>query len=284
MRAGTGLEGESKGYTVLEVIIFLAVSGFMFLIAASFISGKQASAEFRQGVTDLNTQLNAIINDVGNGYYPSNNDFSCSAGLNGPPVINTSQASAKNQGENKGCVFLGKVVQFGTAANNGSDQTSYTVYTVAGRQFASGSPNNTPASFSEALPKVVDNNVMVDNRTLQWGAQVNAMYDGSAANPIGAIGFFGSFGGGSLSTGSQTILALKLPDSALAQQKSATISQIEDAADLDATLAAKPNPNVIICLKGGSSHYGQITIGGNGQRLTTNMQINKGSPVGICPA
>src|SRR5947209_7153977 len=91
-----------RGYTIVEVMIFLAVSGFMFIIAAQFVSGKQAHAEFRQGMNDVKAQVQQTINDVANGYFPSNSDFSCNT-ESGRPQPDT---GSTGQGQNKGCVFM----------------------------------------------------------------------------------------------------------------------------------------------------------------------------------
>src|ERR1044071_4210461 len=78
--------GEQKqGYTIVEVMVFLAISGFMFLIAAGFVAGRQSTAEFKQGMNSINDQMRQVINDVGNGFYPSNSDFTCNAVLPGQP-------------------------------------------------------------------------------------------------------------------------------------------------------------------------------------------------------
>lgn len=58
---------QSRGYTIVEVLIFMAVSGLMFVMAVVFVSGKQANAEFRQGLYVVNSDIRSVINDVANG-------------------------------------------------------------------------------------------------------------------------------------------------------------------------------------------------------------------------
>jgi len=74
------------GYTIVEVLIFLAISSLMFLLAAGFISGKQSAVEFKQGMNDINTQIGSVVNDVANGQYPPSATFTCTA----PPLSPTS--------------------------------------------------------------------------------------------------------------------------------------------------------------------------------------------------
>lgn len=281
MRAGTGLEGESKGYTVLEVMIFLAVSGFMFLIAASFISGKQASAEFRQGMAEMNSQLQQIINDVGNGFYPTSGNFPCSApNVAGTQLIFT--GTGAEQGAKQGCVFMGKVIQFGTNSSDQPDNTAYTVFTIAGRQYKSDPTSSAPQSFQEAQPAGVDQESMVEQKVLQWGARIYSMFtNDDPTQQVRGIGFFGSFDGGSLDPGSQTTLGLAIPNSTFGQTKQDTLADIKALSTSGVTPTA--SPNVTICFLGGNDHYGRITIGGNGQGLVTNMQISGKIPSGKCP-
>jgi len=103
---------KTKGYTIIEVMIVLAVSGVMFVIAANFIDGKQANTSFTQGVNELTTQLQSVINAVADGKY-SDIAITC----DGPPVTiiantNVAQTSLQTQGTNNKCVFKGKLVHF----------------------------------------------------------------------------------------------------------------------------------------------------------------------------
>ena len=275
-----------RGYTIVEVMIFLAVSGFMFIIAAAFVSGKQSIAEFRQGMNEINTQVQQAINDVGNGFYPSGAGFACSANASGL-TINGGGGSV--QGANQGCVFLGKVIQFGL----GGDGTRYAVYTVAGSQFANGAASgNPPASFAEALPTAVDdsnggavtNINLTQTSTLQWGLKATKMTDNGAN--VSAIGFMSSFAGqaaGSLASGSQAINAVTIPSPAVGagDSEGAMVSKINGGVK-DANVQA--HPNILICFDGGAGQFGSLTIGGSGgnQRLATSVQITGSSPPAGC--
>lgn len=274
----------------MEVMIFLAISGFMFIIAATFVSGKQSKAEFRQGMNDVNTQVQQVINDVSNGFYPSNSDFSCTAAASGLAI---GTGSSTTQGGNKGCVFLGKVIQLGISSTNG---VKYGVYTVAGSQFANGAASgNPPADFNEALPKTVDYGGSSPNLTqikdLQWGLSATKMFDGGT--PISGVGFMGSFAsqtGGSLDSGSQTVNVVVIPSTPTAPNVSAggateaqmvtAINSINGITDAN----QRPHPNILMCFDGGRGEFGSLTIGGSGnsQKLATSIQISVGSPPPGC--
>jgi type II secretory pathway pseudopilin PulG len=282
---------KSRGYTIVEVMIFLAVSGFMFIIAANFISGKQATSQFRQGMNSFNTKVQAAINDVSNGFYPSQEDFSCYINPTGQPhtVLNP----ANKQGENKGCVFMGKIIQFepsdpkpGTSQDN-----AFNILTVAGRQYAENSTTLSPETFTEALPVVVLSPDLTDKQDVEWGLKIDRVFSGPLNNRhgIGAIGFFSSFGqynSGSLTSGAQSTLAVPIPGVGLGQTSTQVANSVSANPDLlDANAAG--NPVVTVCLSD-NTRYGSLKIGGsntgdNAQRLATSIKIGT-SPADVgCP-
>lgn len=138
--------GWSRGYTIVETMIFLAVSGAMFVSAMALVNGRQARTEFTTTVRNFEAVLADIANDVSNGYYTNATEnakqLSCSAtstnidNIN-PPVIITSTTTNK-QGTNTGCLFIGKAVQFGAEG----DKERFTTLTLVGRQYEGGNPSN----------------------------------------------------------------------------------------------------------------------------------------------
>lgn len=284
---------DTRGYTITEVMIFLAVSGFMFIVAAIFISGKQARGEFQQGMNDINTKIQQTISDVSNGFYPSNSNFTCSAG--GVGQRPSFSAGANEQGINEGCIFMGKMMQFGV---KNTDDIGYNVYTIIGRQFQTDdSTLIPPANFAGAQPVAVTGLAgsysaaaqnMTQEQELEWGLHIDKMYDGDTSHPIGAVGFFAGFASSTnnqLASGAAAPFAVAIPGSQL--------DQMPDGPTIDGLvngltgLSTIPNPNIILCFKGGANQYGRLTIGSStnvqGQRLTTSYQISSNAPTGICP-
>jgi hypothetical protein len=269
------MSGGTQGYTILETMIFLAVSAFMFIIAASFISGKQAHVEFIQGMSAINSNVQDVINDVNNGYYPSANNFSCTSDDEGDITI-TSPVSA-DKGTNLGCIFLGKVIQF----SPDSVGSSYDAYTVVGSRLAAD--GTVVTNFAEAQPKAVDGSVYPVNLTqldtLEDGVQVTKVFSGPAKTPIVGVGFFGSFGSyddsgsGALNSGSQSTIVVPIVGTgSLNDNRSSMASTYIPNQVTDANVVS--NPDISVCLDGGKGLYGILTIGGtNGERLTTGTQI-----------
>jgi hypothetical protein len=262
----------------------------MFLMSAVFINGKQANAEFRQGMNDINSQLQQVINEVGNGYYPSNNDVTCTAsGGSGSVSITT---GSKEQGTNQTCVFLGKLIQFGVGdpAPGIDIHTAYNIYTVAGRQYT-GTNGAVPTNFVDSNPEIVDVPSAIDKKTLQWGLHLTGMYDkSSGSQPICGIGLFGTFASSNangLESGAQTVNLKPVPNiSCLGHNHTAFMGTFNSAAAAQLDSNTTANPNILLCFKGGQGQYGSITLGGStGQRLktTVNIATNASSPPGTCP-
>jgi hypothetical protein len=266
-------------------MMFLAISGTMFIMAAGFVSGKQAKAEFKQSLNSANALVRDTANDVSNGFFPGGADFKCTADMTGGSPNPT--GGDAGQGAHAGCVFLGKVIQFGTAEN---PSDGYKIYTVAGRQFkATGDPkaHDAPGTFAEAEPVVFPG--LTGTGTLSWGMTVTKVIKNDST-PISGIGFFGTFGNvtkSPIAAGSQTILVVPITGGAAATEPEMStniktvLSGITDANSLD-------NPDITICLDSGSGQFGTIVMGGkdaasnnNGQRLATALKIFDSKPA-IC--
>ncbi|MGH7241226.1 MAG: PulJ/GspJ family protein, partial [Candidatus Saccharimonadales bacterium] len=217
----------SSGFTIVEVMIFLAVSSLMFLAAVVFISGKQATVEFHQSMADINSQINKVVNQVANGEYNSLGSYTCVAPTAGgsPKITNvatTAQGANGPTGNSDGCVFLGKVLQFNADGVN----TKYRTYTLASRQFTNGL--NPVMSFTAATPIAVDSTASAPSPSQANLSQTTALGNGTVAtasyfctpvcSSIGAFGFFGSFAGqsgsnpGDLESGAQSVTAAIIPN------------------------------------------------------------------------
>jgi prepilin-type N-terminal cleavage/methylation domain-containing protein len=143
---------QPHGFTIVETLIVLAVTGVLFISAAAAISGRQGKTEFQVAINNLQQQLQQIINETTSGYSTTNADYSCTtAGLHQPVTIRAT-ASAPPQGTNQGCIFLGKTIWFGGPAA-GSDNSIY-IFPLAGNKYAPGSTNEV-TTYGDAWPTAV---------------------------------------------------------------------------------------------------------------------------------
>jgi len=276
------------GYTIVEVLIFLAISSLMFLLAAAFISGKQSAVEFKQGSNDINTQIRSVVNDVSNGQYPPASTFSCTSPVLGtnPPTISSVMATA--QGANGGCIFLGKVMQF----NVGSIATAYNIYTVAARQ--TGPTGAAVTTFMDARPIAVDSGVvnLTQKNSLQNGLVITKVLQckldcsGTNGTPIGSFGFFGSLGNYGLSqstvpeSGAQTVVTASIPGSNFGDSEAAAAANINaQAKNISTTNIVGNGSYILLCFQNGNKK-GSVSIGGlSGQQFTTTLETGSGVAV-----
>jgi len=131
------------GYTIIEVVIFLAISAAMLLAASLLISGRQQKTLFTQSVVDFERQIQDIANDVSTGYYPADSRVNCT--VTGS-IAKASYAGGNEQGSNSDCVFVGKLIHF-YPDDYGSDAGLLKVYTIFGPKNYSTNPIN-PAQLS----------------------------------------------------------------------------------------------------------------------------------------
>lgn len=278
-----------RGFTIVETMIVLAVTGLLFLMAAIAVSGEQNRTEFQQAINNIQSGIQQTINQVAAGDYPNTNNFRCD-GTGGSLSIH-SATNPNNQGSNTGCVFLGKVLQF--AKSPSTDPQQYVAYTIAGLQCINGYIGgnvNIPCdgTLGQTDPVAIAPGGPSDNpgypdasvtSVLQYGLKVpaNGMHyiDGSGtSHPIGAVAFIsslGSYTGSGLLSGSQQIDMYPVDGSTLNDTKPGTVDQI------NSHLKSSPkNPagGVQICFaSSGINESGLITIGSNGRTLSVTLAI-----------
>jgi Tfp pilus assembly protein FimT len=260
--AGGKQKPRLQGYTIVETMIFLAVSGVMFLIAASFINGKQAEAEFRNNITGFASSLNQTLNDVANG--TSGTDGQQCQEVAGVPTITTGTNSYGD------CIFLGKTISL-------LDSSDYANFSIVGNRL--GQDGNDAVDFS-----VTGANPVLDN-----GSEVKSSLSGATIQRIDiytTASVHTCFAGATL-TGGPGLAILSTPNAGLSSTAdpvndttntgSATnaalysYTQLHSGVNQPITPSASPLYQVIMYLQDGS-HEATVTIGGTvGLTVTSNL-------------
>ncbi len=106
------------GFTIIEVMIVLASTGALLIIAMTVIGGQVASTNFQTGTRSFATQLQNIANQVTSGQYTYDNSISCYVDNQNPPEVQIDGNGNANQGSNQECVFLGKNIYIGPTPSN----------------------------------------------------------------------------------------------------------------------------------------------------------------------
>ncbi|MDB5166054.1 MAG: prepilin-type N-terminal cleavage/methylation protein [Candidatus Saccharibacteria bacterium] len=190
-----GSTDESWGFTIVETMIVLVMTGFILGSAIIMVNGRQNRTRFQVAIGQMQAQMYQIINEVSNGYYPNQNQLQCQAFTTGKPKITSGGTS---QGGNHDCVFLGKVVQFGQGAT--TDQQL--VFPVAGRRLIGGTGSQEVTKLSEAQPLAIANTgVPGDSQvdlseatTMASGLTVADMWiNNNKSQKANALAFYSSF-------------------------------------------------------------------------------------------
>lgn len=259
----------SQAYTIVEAMIFLAVSSVLFLLVVTTISGQQAKTEFTQSVTDFESLLLDVANDVSTGYYNNSNDFSCTPNVATGPTINNVGAGGGNLGANSGCILVGQVLRFTT------DSAIITRYPLAGNQ--KDILGKEVGNVSSTRPVAITNAQTTD--VLHYGAVVGKVTYDTGAAPV----TLPSNGGAAIVTtfGAYGSSGTDLTPSDISADLFALTNATPPAVNVLAWAATPKNPlnGIKICLKDGANptKHADVILGGNGRQLTSKVNYGTGN-------
>lgn len=272
-----GMKGgkNNRGFTIMETLIVLAVTGVLFTAIAVTLSGRQSKAEFEQSIHEIQSQLQQTISEVGTGNFPSTANLTCSATGSGVSFA----PGATAQGENSGCVFLGKVVQFKVAGSG--DSENFNIYTAAGMRRTTA--QNEVTSYAEAQPALIPASFSgaVENKRLLYGLNTYSMKDIATGTDVGAIAFLSSmasYTGDSIVAGTQQVrtLAVKGVGTNLTdtQAIAAANDYLQAKSGYTPDADASNSQGVAICfVSGGTEQSGLVIIGGANRQLSVTLTI-----------
>lgn len=273
---------ESRGFTIIETLIVIAVSGALIVSAFGLIAGSQNKTEFTQAINAFNQQLTDISNNVESGYYAKSGKLTCTVDvLTHTVVIDTS--IDKPLGSNTQCVYAGRAVQL-SVDGQGDDMTVWNIAVPAkGRDLDENDKLESPFLFGPERIK------------LQYGLSVKSVKT-EASTDIGAYALFtfpptpatGSPIAHTLNSGANRLNAATINGSALNQTETELQAIINTH-----SLLAPPAPGTsygiasfvtfskaIICVDSGTTKQSAIiTVGGTERAGLTDMEIKTGS----CP-
>ncbi len=228
---------DSSGFTVVETLIVLAITGVMFVAIIGVVSGRQSKTQFNQAANNITAEIEQIISEVQSGYYPDTGKFNCRG------------AEGVSQGANKDCANLGKLVQF-TAGKD-----TYKIDTVVGKRYA--------ADFGNAEPYLdtssTQNQRLTFGLTLQW-----MRANGGDIASFGVISEFAGTDSGAM-YGSQSINIVPVA------------SRLVNTGVLVSSYGNRnPASGVEICFDGGIDKSALVTVGGANKVNSVTLAIKNG--------
>lgn len=257
----------TAGFTIVETMIVLAVTGLLFTVAANSWNGKQHANEYQAATQDVRSRLQQTVSDVENGYFPVATDLDCSV----VGAVLRFGATDAEQGSNVGCVFLGKAVQFSVGD---SQPETLNQYSVAGinRTDSSDIQLSRP-TLAPGLTEVL--RLMPDLTT----ERVRALHDGGTNyRGIAFLSDVGSYNdGGALQSGTQAIRLYALQGSLGSSDQLLITSNRTSGYPLTAARLEAAPEGVEICFRsGGTDNFAIITVGGKGAAGDVQATSRKG--------
>lgn len=274
------------GYTVIEVLIVLAITTAIFLSAATIFRGKQAETQFNQAMYDLESKINLVVGDVGRSVYPGES-YTCDTSGDNRPYLTF--GSTGPIGGSQNCIFLGKAIE----AKENAEQIR--VYTVLGnRTYLVGGTRAPVTSFDQAQATIAANNAdppvpieeLIENHSITSGDAkiIWACADSTGGCAVGQrrelAGFYNSLQNASApaeSYGSQSLIT-----------KSYRMNPAASAQDCVTNSASCPPPMMAdftswtLCLASNNGKNAAIlTVNSSPAGISTQLQF-KPDPA-VCP-
>lgn len=296
----------SGGYTIVETLIFLAISGALFMSAMTALSGRQGRTEFTNAAREFEIELQDMANDVATGYYanPQLNPGYIRCMDVGPTVVVTATSGSDRQGANRDCIFIGKTVQLGISG--ATDQ--FNMIPIAGKRLTVPLIGQDTSNFTEStvkplgLPPVdVSESKRHPQLTFVCTFYSSGPVTPPSTNPCTMGGvtrtdnftFMTTFVGINASTQNRDSDDTKVdllihPPTSVATINGRTTAAIVGEVERYATASSPSNPSpinpvvnpaggVYICLNSNSSRqYALLRLGGQGSRFATDLKIESG--------
>lgn len=258
----------AKGFTIIETLIVLAVTSALFIGALALIGGRQGKTQFAQSARDVESQLQQIMNEVSSGYYSSTEDFKCEKS-GGKPVIETvSLGTPPEQGSNKDCIFMGKIIQMSI---DNPDAATFNVYSLVGLREATEFSDAAPRLLARSSADAASVPDIYESEKISFSPTVGSLKYNNTTE-IGAFGFVSRLGAtlGSDDNTEQLDL-VAIPGTARGTNKLDGVSDIHDNLG---SIITNPAGGVQLCLFSGTADQSAlITIGGQGRPITVSSTI-----------
>jgi prepilin-type N-terminal cleavage/methylation domain-containing protein len=268
------MKGAPGGFTIIEVMIVLAISSIMLVSAAAVFSGRRASTDFSQSVYDLQSQIQSIANKVSSHNIPGLGQQNCSPasfGLSGTyrPLF----GGASNSGE---CIYLGQAIQF---TKNNSAIYTYPVFGLSTVYAGAVSTGSTPATLAQTHPEpAIDTTsstpassdfLFKDTYTVLNGLKVRTATWNNVENDI--LGLYSSLQDNNTSGNEISVMSYSYTNSL-------TNPELQMKNCVEGSIVACNNPNTIttklwkLCVTD-NNRIAQITIKGVATGIATSVNM-----------
>ena len=244
--------------------MFLAISSGLLLIAMTGVNQRQGNAEFTAEMREIESRIKTVFSDVKSGYFDNITGFKCTSNSAGVTIA-PSAIPTDRLGENSQCVFLGKAIAFGDSVDP-ADRGAFRVYTIVGVRPGSVAGIDTDAGISNVFPVAVPSSVpgLTQEARLKSGIIVSNRTNSTYTNIIGAVN--------GLADTNQEPRTWVFPSTSGPKWGDTMQRAILDDSSKYVALASPLTATYICFEEVDSDRTAQITIGNNGQQLTTELE------------
>jgi len=265
-----------SGYTIVEVLIVLAISTSLLFAAIAVFKGQQGETQFTQAVQDFNSKIINYANQVSAGTFPDSGNYSCTPhdSTSNPPTFDTTGGGL---GGRQGCIFLGRAMQ----AVQGSSNIN--IYTVVGNQLDNN--GNSANSITDSQPTAATISspsfqfILADTYSIPYNAAVQSVKAYNAGGTLLAgdwymSGFYTSLDASAdnVSGGTQmNLYGYSLPHNAAPQ--SLTVKNCIETASPCSAGGFQPISRWLVCVQNADNtkKFG-LSISGTTQGIITQIQ------------
>ena len=149
--------GRQAGFTIVEISLFMAITGLLFMIAIAGTGNAVRSFRFTDSGRSLEAFMQKQYDDILNGFNNRSSTVSCSGG-----TIDTSVSQAVGSSN---CLLMGKLVLFRT------NDPNVTVYNVIGTEPAGVNYNQSDDVLIAAFQPKTVTATAVSTYSIPWGAK-----------------------------------------------------------------------------------------------------------------
>jgi len=264
------------GYTVIEVMIVLGITGVLFSSAVMVFQGQQSKTSLSQNMYDFASKLQSYVTEVNSGVYDNASAYSCS--------VSAGKATlTSGGGVNNDCLFVGRAIQL---IPDSSDVYIYTI--IGNRNLYSGATDTgkTAQSLEDTNPQVAavgGSMVMVDKFSfpsdLKFSSAKATAADGTALSGYGdLVGIYEDLSGSGAGTNLAT-LAFPFPQAG--DQNVAYSSTMAACLALNSNCASSTNgyggsgyqrlSNWSICIQNSSTTKAQVKVKTSSGGISTEV-------------
>jgi type II secretory pathway pseudopilin PulG len=181
MMITTVMKGKQCGFTITEVMLFLAVSGALFIAVLGSVSGTLDTTRFGDDINTANSYLQRQYNEVVSGKNSRSDNQICTL-VGGAPTLSVG-ASVAGTGE---CMVIGRLLTFDVGnIDSGSDSYDITSRYIVSANPAAASGVSETDKINSLHPTAFDQIDTTGNFRSSWGAVYSSVAQG--ASPINSV-------------------------------------------------------------------------------------------------